>query len=298
VPRIRTVDLMLAGTVVLWALNLTLSKYILTHGLKPLAYSGLRYSAAAVVFVGLSGWRERAVRLSGRQALLAAAAATLLLYTNQLGFVYALRFTTASTVGLIFGATPIFTALIAVAIGMERVGKRFVAAAIVSFGGVALVAIGDSGGLSGSVKGDLLGLWTAITWGAYSVAIASLMSAWSPIRVSAFVLPAVSLLLLVTGIPQLHAQAWGGLGWGVWATLALAALGPLVLTNLLWFTALDRVGPSYATLFANIQPFVAVLFAVVLLSESLTVVQILGGVTIGLGVALVWRRSPAPVPAE
>jgi hypothetical protein len=27
-------------------------------------------------------------------------------------------------------------------------------------------------------------------------------------------------------------------------------------------------------------------------------VQILGGVTIGLGVALVWRRSPAPVPAE
>jgi drug/metabolite transporter (DMT)-like permease len=236
--------------------------------------------------------------LSGRRALLAAAAATLLLYTNQLGFVYALRFTTASTVGLIFGATPIFTALIAVAIGMERVGKRFVAAAIVSFGGVALVAIGDSGGLSGSVKGDLLGLWTAITWGAYSVAIASLMSAWSPIRVSAFVLPAVSLLLLVTGIPQLHAQAWGGLGWGVWATLALAALGPLVLTNLLWFTALDRVGPSYATLFANIQPFVAVLFAVVLLSESLTLVQILGGVTIGLGVALVWRRSPAPVPAE
>src|SRR5215210_7617372 len=193
--RIRTVDLMLGGTVVLWALNLTLSKYILTHGMKPLVYSAVRYSAAATIFVALSGVRERAVMLRARRAWVAVTVGVAFLFTNQLAFVYALRFTTASTVGLIFGATPIFTALIALAIGLERVNRRFAAAALVSFAGVALVALGAGGGFSPDVAGDLLSLWAAFSWGAYSVAIASLMRAWSPIRVSAAVLPATALLL-------------------------------------------------------------------------------------------------------
>src|SRR3954469_6484967 len=296
--RIHAVDLMLAGTVVLWALNLTLSKYILTHGLKPLAYSALRYSAAAAIFVGLSVARERAVVLRGRQAWVTAAIAVAFLFTNQLAFVYALRFTTASTVGLIFGATPIFTALIALTIGLERVDSRFAAAALVSFAGVAFVAFGESGGISSDVAGDLLSLWAALSWGAYSVAVASLMRQWSPIRVSAVVLPPTALLLTVAGIPQLAAQDFGAVDAAVWLALVAAVLGPLVLTNLLWFTALDRVGPSHATLFANLQPFVAVVFAVVLLSERLTLLQVVGGVAIAFGVALAWRRQPAPVPAD
>jgi drug/metabolite transporter (DMT)-like permease len=84
----------------------------------------------------------------------------------------------------------------------------------------------------------------------------------------------------------------------VWVLFALAVLGPLVITNFLWFTALDRVGPSHATLFNNFQPFIAVLFAVVLLSESLTLVQIVGGTLIGVGVVLAWRRQVAPVAVE
>ncbi len=289
---------MLAGTVVLWALNLTLSRYLLTHGLRPLAYSVLRYGGASVVFVALSLGREHSVLLRGRHALLVAAAAIAILFTNQLSFVYALRFTTASTVGLIFGATPIFTALVALAVGLERVTRRFAAAALVSFAGVALVAVGAGGGFSASLKGDLLGVWATFTWGAYSVAIASLMRVWSPIRVSAFVLPATLVLLLAAGFRQLTEQDYGSLGWKVWLVLGIAILGPLVLTNLLWFTAIDRVGPSHATLVNNFQPFVGVLFAVVLLSESLTAIQLAGGVLIGLGVALVWRRAPPSAVAE
>jgi drug/metabolite transporter (DMT)-like permease len=298
VPRIRSVDLMLAGAVVLWALNLTLSKYLLTHGLKPLAYSVLRYGAASLIFLALAQWREGAVLLRGRHAWLVAVGAAGILFTNQLGFVYALRFTTASTVGLFFGATPIITALIALAFGMERMTRRFTLAALVSFAGVALVAVGEGGGFSTNAKGDLLALWAAASWGAYSVAIASLMGRWSPVRVSAVVLPLTAVLLGASGFRQVETQDYGSLDWTVWAVLAVAIVGPLVLTNFLWFTALDRVGPSHATLFANLQPFVGVLFAVVLLSESLTAVQVAGGVAIAVGVILAWHRHVAPVPVE
>jgi drug/metabolite transporter (DMT)-like permease len=294
VPRIRTVDLMLTGVVVLWALNVTLSKYILEHGFLPLAYSALRYGAASVIFVSVS----RSIRLSRRQAYAVAGIAAALLYVNQITFVYSLRLTTASTVGLIFGATPIATVLIAYALGMERPSRRFAVATLVSLGGVALVAVGGGGGLSGDLGGDLLGLATACTWGAYSVAISVLMRDHSPLRVSAVVLPMMIVPVALTALPQLLRMDYGAVSAWVWAVFALAVLGPLVVTNFLWFTALERVGPSHATLFNNFQPFVAVLFAVVLLSESLTLVQIAGGVLIGFGVVLAWRRQAAPLAVE
>ena len=59
--------------------------------------------------------------------------------------------------------------------------------------------------------------------------------------------------------------------------LVFATLGPLVVTNILWFRSLDRIGASRATLATNLQPFVAAIFAVVLLGETIDAVQVLGG---------------------
>ena len=57
--RPTTVELMLLATVVLWALNLTVSRYILTHGFRPLAYSTVRYGAAVAIFMVLTALLER-----------------------------------------------------------------------------------------------------------------------------------------------------------------------------------------------------------------------------------------------
>ena len=88
---------------------------------------------------------------------------------------------------------------------------------------------------------------------------------------------AVTVALLVAGSRQLADQSFD-FGALVWIGFAFAVIGPLVITNLLWFTAIDRVGPSRASLFANLQPFLAALIALVLLSEPITAVQIVGGV--------------------
>jgi drug/metabolite transporter (DMT)-like permease len=223
-----------------------------------------------------------------------AVAALFGIFLNQVSYVYAIKFTNASTTALILGSTPIFAALIAYAIGLERMSSRFWVATFVSFGGVGLVAIG-SGQVRGDIKGDLLGVATAATWAAYSVAIAPLMRRYSPYRISAIVLVIGWIAVAATGSHQLATQSFH-LRWEVWALLAFAVLGPLVLTNILWFKALDRVGPSHATLFANAQPFVAVIFAVLLLGESLSWLQIAGGVAIGVGIWLARRRREELVP--
>ncbi len=47
------VDLMLLGTILLWALNVTVTRYLVTHGFGPLAYATVRYFAATSLVLGL-----------------------------------------------------------------------------------------------------------------------------------------------------------------------------------------------------------------------------------------------------
>ena len=285
---------MLVGTIMIWSLNFTVTRYVLEHGFQPLAYSSVRYGIAATLFAGFTYATEKTLEVRRRDIVIVVVAAGFGIWLNQLSYVYAIKFTNASTTALILGTTPIFAALIAFAIGLERMSSRFWLAALVSFGGVTLVAIG-SGEVRGDVKGDLLGVATAATWAAYSVAIAPLMRRYSPYRISAIVLVIGWVAVAATAVPQLATQDWH-LGWEVWALLVFAVLGPIVLTNILWFKAVDRVGPSHATLFANAQPFVAVLFAVLLLSETLSWLQIAGGVAIGIGIWMARRRQEELVP--
>jgi len=294
--RLEKADLMLLGTVSLWALNFSVSKYILDHGFHPLSYSAVRYLAAALLFVAITFPRERSLRI-GRRDLPLIAGAVALLFLNQFSFVYALDFSSATTVALLFGTLPIFTALVSHLVGIEHVAGRFWLAAAISFSGVALVTAGSGGSLSADLGGDLLALLGAATWGAYSVAIAPLMRRYSPFRLSSILLLAVCVPLLLAASPQLEDQSFD-FYWLVWVGFAFAVIGPLVITNLLWFTAIDRVGPARASIYANLQPFLAAVIAVFLLSEHLNAVQIAGGLAIAVGIVLSRERKPPLGPAE
>jgi drug/metabolite transporter (DMT)-like permease len=290
---------MLLATVLLWAFNFTVTKYALEHGFHPLAYSAFRYGAGAVLFSAFTYRREGTLSVSRRDVVLLLAAAAVGIWANQVAYVYALEFTTATTVALVLGATPIFAALIAFAVGLERLSSRFWISAAISFAGVALIAIGSSGGsgVSTSVKGVLISILTAASWAGYSVAVAPLMRRYSPYRISAVVLCLGFLPLIATAAHQLATQRTD-LGWLPWACVVYGILGPLVLTNVLWFTAVHRVGPSRATLFANLQPFFAAIFAVLVLSERLTRLQLVGGVAVLAGIALARTREPEAAAAR
>jgi len=289
---------MLIATIVIWAFNITVTKYVLTHGFRPLAYGSIRYGAAALLAAAVALALEGSLAVGGRRSLLLIGAASVFLLVNQFSFVYALKLGSATTVALILGTTPIFAAIVSSVVGLERLTGRFWLATAIGFGGVTLVALGSGGDLSSDLGGDLLAIALSISWALYSVTIAPLMRRYSPYRISAVVLLVMCVPFLAASSPQLAEQDYGSLGWLVWVCLAFAIVGPLALTNVLWFTAIGRVGPSRATLFANIQPFVAAVFAYLILSEHLHVLQVVGGFTILAGILLErrWRRSAVEVP--
>lgn len=293
----RSTESILVLTVVIWAFNVTVTKYILTEGFQPLSFAAVRYGLAALVFVALTLVLEQSLRVGGRRSLGQVGIAILALFLNQICFVYALELTTATTVSLLLGTMPIISGLLGTITGLEHVSRRFWLAASVSAAGVALVALGSGGDVSGDLGGILLALGMVATWSVYSLAAAPLMRTYSPYRISSLVIGVTSLGLAVAGGRQLTDQDWH-LGALVWLGLAFAVVGPLVLTTVLWFTAVHRVGPARATLVVNLQPFIGAIFAVILLSEPLSALQVAGGVLIAVGLLLAGRRRPVPAPAE
>ena len=287
---------MLLGTVLLWALNSTVTRYVLTHGFQPLAYATIRYGAATALFWAFTYAREGSFRVAARDLRLVVLAAAFI-YVNQLCFVYSVDKTSAATVTLFLGATPIFIGIMASVVGLERMGRGFWFATVVSVIGVGFVASG-SGGFGGHLIGDGLAVLTAATWAAYSVLITPLMRRYSPFRISSLVLLIGWIPLAITGARQTAAQSFD-FSTLMWVCFAFAVIGPLFLTNILWFTAISRVGPSRASLFSNMQPLFGVLFALVLLGEHLTRWEVIGGVAI-LGAVLVERsrRTPPEPPGD
>jgi drug/metabolite transporter (DMT)-like permease len=298
--RLGSVDLILAATVLIWALNVTVTRYVLTHGFQPLAYGAIRYAAAALLAVAVTLLLEHSLRVGRRNTLLLIALAAGFLLVNQISFVYALKLSSATTVALVIGTTPIFTAIVASIVGEEQLSPQFWAATAIGFGGVGLVALGAGGDLSSDLGGVLLAVALSASWGCYSVLIAPLMRRYSPYRISAVVLCVMCVPFLAISSGQLRSQDYASLSPLIWVCLAYAIVGPLFLTNLLWFTAVHRVGPSRATLFANVQPFVSAVLAFVILSEHLHWLEVLGGFAILAGIVLerYWRPAPTPVPAE
>ena len=288
-------DVLLLGTVLLWSFNFTAVSYGVTHGFEPLSYVALRWAIAGVALVALARWRRHTLRIGLRDARTLVAAAAVGVFANQIAFAYAFRYASASTVALVFGTLPIFVALFAQVSGLERLRGRQVLAAGVSFAGVALVALGEDAALSASLVGIGLALVTSLTFAAYSVAVVPVMRRRSPLVVNAVSALTGATLLGIASSTVLAGQSWPAIDGLAWGALLYSALASIALGNLFWFAGIERVGPGRASLFANLQPFLGALFAIVVLSEALHPLQALGGAVIAGGI-LLGRRARYPVP--
>ena len=146
------------------------------------------------------------------------------------------------------------------------------------------------GGLSASLGGIFLALYAPASFALYSIALAPLVRTYGTFRVNAlaslFCLP----VLLTAAIPELIQTDWEAIDGLAWAGLVYSALLAYALTNLMWFVAVARVGAARASVYANLQPFLGAVFALVLLSEEM------GAAAVGRRRRHRHRHRPGPHP--
>jgi drug/metabolite transporter (DMT)-like permease len=283
-------DLILVVANTLWALNYAVVKFGLTE-IDPLVFPVLRFGMAGLTMAAILRWREGTLRFARSDLRLLLATAILGVTLNQVFFVYSLTNTGASDVALLGSIGPLLTASLATAVGLERLGRRHWLGALAGMLGVVMIVRGGANASAGhsSLVGDGLALGATITASVSALVLRSLMQRYSAWRVLTFQMLVGSVLLFPFAVPALASQDYAKVTFGGWSCLAYTVVLAGIVTNLLYFTGIKRVGPSRTAMFGYLQSFLGALFAVVLLGERITALQ-LGGGAIVIG-SIVLSRS-------
>lgn len=284
-------DFLVLGAVSVWGVNFPISKFALSY-MNPLAFSATRYLIAAMILFLILWFRNMPVAVTRREAAVYALIGFIGITVFQGGWAYGLNLTTASKTAVLLSTSPIFGAIISAAMG-NRPGWKGWLGILLAFFGVALVINNSLTEVTigaGSIVGDLMVILAALAWAVYTIVSRPLIMRRGPLLVTAWAMLFGAIILTVIGAPALAAQEWSGvpaLGWGAWMMTAVfgAALA------FVWFCAgVVRLGVTKSMIYSFLTPVIAILSAVVLLGESISLVQI-GGTVVILGGVLLARAD-------
>ena len=283
---VTVTDLLLLLMAFIWGINVAVVKYGTLH-LDPLAYNGVRVAMAAVSLLAIAAsmrhpWPARRDILS--RLLLGVLGNGL----YQLLFIEGIAHTRAGNAALVLAATPAFVAIIGWLRGVERIRGRGMIGIAISILGIGLVIGGREPVAAGAstVVGDSLVLAGCFCWAAFTVLLKPFTLRVNAIQVAGLTMTGGSLALLVVSAPAIAATRWSAVQPMVWGAIVFSGLGALVLAYLCWYRGVRVLGPTRASMYGNLQPLVALIFAWVLLHEVPTVMQGMGAASIITGLLL------------
>lgn len=294
---------LLAVAILLTSFNYSVMKVGLAE-FDPLVFSVLRFGLGGLILLALVWLRARRIVRPARRDLPLFVLVGLMGITLQQGtLAYAVAGAGAADSAMFAAAVPLITSTLAALVGFERFGRSHWAALFLGLAGVALIVEpAAQAGAPSTVTGDAFGLVNAVIASAASFPIAVLLRRCSASLVLAYEMLIGTALLLPLAAPALAAARYGAVDAAGWSALAYGITLSGIVAALLYFTAMRRIGPSRAALFQYLAAPLAVAFAVALVGDTVTPLQLLGGAIVLLSVALSARRSrPAPhlsAPAE
>jgi drug/metabolite transporter (DMT)-like permease len=274
-----------------WAGNVVLGRGI-AGAIPPITLNVLRWAIALGLLLPIA-WPQLAgkghILRKNFAELVVLAVPSIAIYNT---FIYiGTRTTTAANAGLIVGTLPIAIFVLASLVGEERLTTRRAAGIALSFAGVVLVIVKSNLGLVHGLSfssGDLFIIGSVISWAVYSILLRRFA-----IPLGAFALLAVlSAIGLVICIPFCAWELLQGerILWSTETLVAIVYVGifPSVIATILWNNAVAQVGAGAAGVFTNLIPVFSLILAAILLSESITVFQLVG---MGLIFTAIWLVS-------
>lgn len=212
-------------------------------------------------------------------ATVRACAAGGVLFAADIGFTFsAFKLTSLANANIIGALSPIFIALAASRLFGERFGRREKVLALISFGGVALVAVGASGTPAWSPLGDAFALFSTVSWTAYWLFSKRARRNVPTIQYMASVMLVAAIVM--TPVAALSGQSLAppqGLDW-LWIGLVVVFPGTMGHTLVAW--AHQHVEAWLGSLITQCVPVVAAVAAWLALGEALTPLVIVGGLIV------------------
>jgi len=268
---------------VLWGCNYPVSAYLL-QGFSPVFLSTVRicFTSLFLIIVAIIHKGMKRPTISEWKYLIGVGIFGTLL--NQTFYFTGLHHTTPANASLIISLAPIATILLERIIFKVKFTIKKSAGAMISLIGVFSIIGVANGGLG-------------ISWGDFNILIAMLclsisilfirglaktmntfiITVYSTVLGSVLMIPAAGVENLVSGSVMSHSLY-------MWILLSFAGIMAQGVAGFWWNKGVAKVGAGTASMFMNIQPFVAILASHFILGNHISINQIIGGILVLLGV--------------
>lgn len=285
--------LAVAAAACMWGTLGYLAKILYSRGVSFESLVAVRASVgwvAAICFVlAVGGGRE--LRVERRDLALLVPLGVVGIGLFYLLYFYTVRESTVGTAAILLYSSPAFVVVLAWLFLREALGVVKIAALLLTGSGIFLVVGAyNPANLEVNPKILLTGLLSGLAYGLYSIFGRPVAARLSPAVVLSYALAFGSVLLVVAALPTLDTLA--GLSAGSYALLLMLAVVHTTLAFALYTYGIRHLGAGRAAIIATIEPVVAGVTGVLLLSEALTAPKILGALLVLAGAALTQIGAP------
>ncbi len=298
-----TADLNLLAAALIWGLNVVAMKFAISL-LNPFWFNALRFVLSVLT---LAIWivlqRRRSARIKHVTPVSPISRkryfGTIIVYAVLFGLIYQVAFligifnTSASNTALIMASTPMWTAFIAIIFLKEHLSGVSWLGLAITFAGTMIVALDKpeiDGAASATLLGNVIMLFCALSWSASTVISRPVLKYISPVELTFWGMGLALPFHILIAFFQSEVDV--SILWQPKVVSAICYCG-IFSTGIalaMWSYGVKILGASHASIYSNLIPLVAMFFGWLMLSETPTTFQWIGGGMIVSGL-LTMRRG-------
>ena len=298
-PKTAYIHLALIFCNVIWAsdypfYNLVLGKYI-----SPLAMVSASLVIAAVWSLLPLLW-EKPERIEPNDRLKIFGAAMLMGVARKMCMMFGLSHTSPIDGSIISTTTPLLVLLLSVFIGLERFTPKRTLGVLLGMAGTVAVIVTSNSGLheKSDMIGNLLIFTSACVSAAYMVWFKRLLSKYRITTILMWIYCLSAIVMLPFGLNDILKTDVSNVSTKIMLAVLFVLIVPTYLPNLLLNYSLRIVAPTISSIYAYIQPVVAVVLAVAMGLDKPHLDTIFFALIIFVGVGIVvgsyGKKSSAP----
>ncbi len=209
------------------------------------------------------------------------------LVINQFFYLYGMKFSTAANGALLYATTPVIVLVLSHFMLGERITRRKTVGVILAFVGITVVMFERGVDFSSNYAyGNLMILIAVLAWAFFTILGKPMILKYGAFHTTSVAMILGMFLFLPVGLASSLSFPFTAITPLQWGGILYLGIGTSIVGYVLWYYVLGRIEVSKATVFANGQPIIATLLAIVFLDYTITGQFVVGGVVTITGVVI------------
>lgn len=284
-------ELTLLVVILIWSSNNSAMKLgIMDMG--PYLYNALRLTVATVLCWGWLFYVKEYKHMTLRDMAYLAFFSLIGFGLNQVCLTYGLDKTTAGNASLASALMPLAVILLNRLFKGVVLSKKTLLGIFIAFFGVVFIIVGSGKSISlddGNMVGTIVVVLGQFGNAYYTIYAKDLLSKYSSTQIVSYIMVICAItfwLLSFANMDSINLDLMMNFSEGAWISVVYSGIFALWLGNVVWVKAVGKVGSTRTALYQFLLPIFSLVFAYILLGETLVFGQVIGTICILVGLVM------------